>query len=167
MDNKDDIDLVTAFKKMLAENKSLQARLEEYAATISSRDNEIAMLQTMLAEADEYRSGTDNQLKELEGLQFYVNDLKQQVAGSVYMATGRQQQAGSGVSMEQQLEGLRKDYADLQSQLTGLQTQLLDVSSRNLQLQQKCSRVAELESLLANTEQERDWKDKQNPFPEK
>ena len=142
MENSDDTDLVTAFKKILAENKSLQARQEESAAIIASRDNKIAMLQTMLSEADEYRSSTDNRLEQLDELQFYINDLKQQVAGTVYMAVGRQQQTGvNSAGVDQQLEELRKDYAALQSQLAGMQ----------VQLQQQGSRVAELESLLANT----------------
>ena len=152
MENNDGTDLVTAFKKMLAENKSLQARQEESAAIIASRDNKIAMLQTMLSEADEYRSSTDNRLEQLDELQFYINDLKQQVAGTVYMAVGRQQQPGvNSAGVEQQLDELRKDYAALQSQLAGMQVQLQEVNSRNLQLQQQGSRVAELESLLANT----------------
>ena len=166
MNNTGDIDLLTALKKLLAENKSQEARLEEYAKIINSRDNEIEMLQTMLSEANEYRSGLDNQLMELKELHRYINELQQQVAGSVYMATGRQQQAGNAVtvSVERQFESLKIDHAYLQSQLTGLQTQLLDMNNRNLQLQQQTSLIAELESLLANAEQELDWmKQKNNP----
>ena len=164
MNNTDDINLLTAFKKLFAENKSLEIRLEEYAKIINSRDKEIAMLQTMLSEANEYRSSTDSRLKELKELQGYINNLKQQVAGSVYMATGRQQQAGASVSVERQLDDLKQDHADLQSQLTNLQMQLLDVNNRNLLLQQQNSRVAELESLLANAGQEGDWmKQKDTP----
>lgn len=163
MDNTSNIDLLTAFKKLLAENKSQEARLEDYAKIINSRDNEIEMLQTMLSEANEYRSSMDSQLKELKELQRYINDLQQQAARSAYMVTGRQQQVGDNVSVDRQLD-LKPAYAYLQSQLTDLQTQLLDMNNRNLRLQQQTSRIAELESLLANAGQERDEvKQKDNP----
>ena len=45
MDNSDHIDLAAALKKLLAEKKSQEARLEEYAKILTGRDNEIEMLQ--------------------------------------------------------------------------------------------------------------------------
>ena len=150
MDNIDDSELQNNYTKLLAENTSLEAMLQDYTGLIRSRNNEISMLQNMLTEAHADKSKADNQLKELKGLQGYINDLKQQVAGSVYMATGRQQLVVPGICVEQQLEELKKDYALLQSELTALQNQLQQVNNRNLQLQLKGSRVAELESLLEN-----------------
>ena len=156
MDYKDDIDLTTAFKKLGAENKSLQARLEEYAIIINSRDREIDMLQKMLTEANEYRSSVDNELRELKELQQYLGNLQLQATIADYVVPGRQQRAGEKLSAERQLENLRIAYTDLQSQLTELQKQLLEMNSRNLQLQLQTSRIAELESRLANAEEERD-----------
>ena len=153
MENTDDSQLQSNYKKLLAENTSLQAMLEGYTGVIRSRDNEIAILQTMVTEAHKDKSDADNQLKELKGLQGYINDLKQQVTGSVYLVTGRQQQVVPGISAEQHLEELKKDYAVLQSELSALQNQLQQVNTRNLQLQLMSSRVAELESLLENYQQ--------------
>lgn len=153
MDNTGNIELLTVFKKLSSENKSLQTRLEEYAKVLDSRDIEIDMLQTMLSEANEYRSSMDNQIRELKLLQRYINDLHQQAEGPNYMV-GREQRLSSSITSEQHLENLKPAYAHLQSQLTDLQTQLLDMSNRNLLLQQQTSRIAELESLLANSEHE-------------
>ncbi|MEP7108590.1 MAG: hypothetical protein ABI760_11420 [Ferruginibacter sp.] len=154
MDNKENIDLLASFKKLLAENKSLEVRLKECTKIINSRDSEIEMLQMMLSEANEYRSSTDSQLKELKELQGYVNDLQQQVAGTTYMVTGREQQITAPDSAGHQLEKLKTAHAYLQSQLTDLQSQLLEINKRNLLLQQQTSRIAELESLLGNAEEE-------------
>lgn len=153
MENTDDSQLQSNYKKLLAENTSLQAMLEGYTGVIRSRDNEIAILQTMVTEAHKDKSDADNQLKELKGLQGYINDLKQQVTGSVYLVTGKQQQVVPGIGAEQHLEELKKDYAVLQSELSALQNQLQQVNTRNLQLQLMSSRVAELESLLENYQQ--------------
>lgn len=156
MDSTDNADLLAAFKKLLAENKSYESRLEDYARIIYSRDNEIQMLQSMLSEANEYRSTMDEQLKELKELKRNMIDLQRQAAGSTYMATGKQQRPNENVSAEAQLDNLKQDYAYLQSQLSDLQSQLLDVNSRNMVLTLQTSRVAELESLLANFERAND-----------
>jgi len=156
MNSPDDIDLVVAYKKLLAENKSLEGRLADYGKIIESRDSEIDMLQNMLSEANEYRSTLDAQVKELKDLKQYMNELKQQADQTTYMASGMHQQAGDALSVERQFENLKLAYANLQAQLSALQMQLLDMNNRNLLLQQQTSRISELESILANVEAERD-----------
>ncbi len=154
MENKSNIDLLTAIKKLMAENKSQEERLEYYAKTIESRDKEIEMLQSMLADANEYRSGLDNQVLELKDLQYYLADLQQQVSGTSFSINNGQQQERVADSMEEQHEMLKQEYAFLQSQLKDLQQQWQEMNNRNLLLQQQTSRIAALESLLANAEDE-------------
>ncbi len=154
MENKSNIDLLTAIKKLVAENKSQEERLEYYAKTIESRDKEIEMLQSMLTDANEYRSGLDNQVMELKDLQYFLTDLQQQVAGTSFNTNDGQQKVSGAVSMEEQHESLKQEYAFLQSQVKDLQQQLQEMNSRNLQLHQQTSRIAELESLLANADDE-------------
>lgn len=154
MDSTDNIDLMAAFKKLLAENKSQQDRIDEYADIIKSRDNEIAMLQTMLSEANEYRSSMDSKAVELKDLQQYINDLQQQVMQSGYLVSGRRQQLNNAASATEQLVNIKPAHAYLQTQLADLQTQLLEMKNRNLLLQQQTNRISELESLLANSGQE-------------
>jgi len=153
MDSADNTDLLESFKKLIAENRSYESRLEDYAKIIYSRDNEIQMLQSMLSEANEYRSNLDEQVKELQELKKNMIDLQRQAASSTYMVTGKQHRPGSSISLEAQFENLKEDYAYLQSQLSDLQSQLLEVNNRNMVLTLQTSRVAELESLLANFEQ--------------
>ena len=49
-----------------------------------------------------------------------------------------------------------QDYAYLQSQFKDIQARYLDLQQQGLQLEQANSRIAELESLLENSLQERD-----------
>ena len=117
----------------------------------------------MLAEANEYRSGTDNQVTELKDLQHFLNELQQQVAGNSFTINDGQPKVSSGAGTEQQHEMLKREYAFLQSQVKDLQQQLQELNSRNLLLQQQSSRIAELESLLANAEEEMEKKKRGEP----
>ncbi|MCW3111532.1 MAG: hypothetical protein JWQ09_6038 [Segetibacter sp.] len=154
MNNPGNIDVLAEYKKLLAAKKSQEARLEEYAAIVSSRDREIEMLQSMLSDATAYRSSMDNESNELKNLQLYLKEMQQHSGASVHLTTGTQQHPGNTVSARQQLQQLQLDYASLQSQLSDMQAQLLEMNHRNLLLQQQNSRIAELESLLANTEED-------------
>jgi chromosome segregation ATPase len=150
MDSTDNSDLLESFKKLLAENKSYESRLEDYSRIIYSRDNEIQMLQSMLSEANEYRSTIDEQVKELNELKRNLIDIQRQAATSTYMINGHQQRTMETVSPEMQLDNLKQDYAYLQLQLADLQAQILELNNRNLLLTLQSGRVAELESLLAD-----------------
>ena len=156
INNTDNSDILATFKTLVAENKSYESRLEDYARIIDSRDNEIQMLQSMLSEGNEYRSTLDEQVKELKDLKGGIIDLQRQAVNSNYMVTGKQLRSGDNVSLEAQLENLKQDYAYLQSKLADLQSQLLEVNNRNILLMLQTFRVAELESLLANFEKAND-----------
>jgi ppGpp synthetase/RelA/SpoT-type nucleotidyltranferase len=156
MSSTGDNDLLVAIKKLVAENKSLETRLEDCLKIIEGRDFEIELLQTMLTEANEYRSTLDSQVKELNDLQQYLSGLQKQEAQATFMINGGYQQAGTIVSIERQFENLSMAYTNLQSQLTGLQSQLLEMNKRNLLLQLQTGRISELESLLENVEREKD-----------
>jgi len=154
MPNNDDIDILGEYKKLLALNMSLEARLDNYSQMIKERDNEIIMLQQMLTEANSYRSSLDNEVNELQQLQQGIAQLKQQAEESPYFGTSKHLRAGETVSVNQQLQNLKLQYTSLQVQLSEVQAQCLELNNRNLLLQQQTSRVSELESLLENAEEE-------------
>ncbi|MEO6718727.1 MAG: hypothetical protein ABIN67_00130 [Ferruginibacter sp.] len=154
MENYNDIDILGEYKKMLALNKSFEARLDEYARILKGRDEEIEMLQEMLNEATSYRSSIDNQVNELKELQRNISQLQQNAEGSSYIGVSKHLQVGETVSTQQQLVNLQLQYTYLQTQLSDLQAQCLELNNRNLLLQQHTTRIAELESLLANAEEE-------------
>lgn len=153
MHNTEHSELLATFKTLVAENKSYESRLEEYARIINNRDNEIKMLQSMLSEANEYRSTLDREVKELKDLKHSISDIKRQSAHSTYMVTGKQQMAVDRINLEAQFDNLKRDYSLMQSEIADMQLQLLAVNSKNILLTLQATRVAELESVLANFEQ--------------
>ena len=154
METNGNINILSEYKKLLALNMSLEARLNDYSQMIKERDNEIIMLQQMLTEANSYRSSLDNEVNELQQLQQGIAQLKQQAEESSYAGTSRHLRPGETVSMNQQLESLKLQYTSLQVQLSEVQAQCLELNNRNVLLQQNTSRIAELESLLENAEEE-------------
>ncbi len=155
----DSIDTTDSLKHLVAENESLKARLDEYQYTIAVKQKEILELRLQIAADNEIKSNLDNQVMELEVLQNYIGDMDKGAAISANRAINLQPQTGSSENIKQQLFNLKEQYTYLQTQLTDLQTQLQELNNRNLLLQQQSSRIAELESFLADAEQERDeWK---------
>ena len=148
-----------SLKHLVAENESLKERLNEYQYTIVVKEKEILELRLQIAQDNEIKSHLDNQARELELLQNYIGDIDQDTAGSANSQMYLQQQASGAVNVKHQLQDLKQQHAYLQTQLTDLQTQLQDLNNRNILLQQQTNRIAELESFLADAEQERDeWK---------
>lgn len=156
MDNTGNINILDEFKRLLALNGSLEARLDEYTKIIKGRDNEIEMLQAMLTESSAYRSNLDSQVNELNELQESIAQLRQQFAGSSYIGSSKNTYPVNTIGVEQQLEEMKMQYAYLQTQMTDLQIQLIELNNRNLLLQQQTSRIAELESMLENAAEEID-----------
>lgn len=155
----DSIDNTDLLKHLVAENESLKARMDEYQYTIAIKEKEILELRLHIANDNEIKSHLDNQVIELEVLQNYINDMDKETAISAHREINLQPQAINAANVKNQLHDLKQQYTYLQTQLTDLQTQLQELNNRNLLLQQQTSRIAELESFLADAEQERDeWK---------
>ena len=154
METNGNINILSEYKKLLALNMSLEARLNDYSQMIKERDNEIIMLQQMLTEANSYRSSLDNEVNELQQLQQGIAQLKRQAEELPYAGTNKHLRTGETASVNQQLENLKLQYTSLQVQLSEVQAQCLELNNRNLLLQQNTSRIAELESLLENAEEE-------------
>lgn len=159
MDTNSNHDLLNQFKHLVAENQSLKVRLEEYQYYTSIKDKEIQELRLQIASNNEAKSRLDNQVMELELLQNYMDDMEPVAAGAVNRELDLQQEVGHCISLKHKLDHLKQQYTFLQTQSTDLQGQLQELKNRNLLLQQETSRIAELQSLLADAEQERDeWK---------
>jgi len=145
-----------SLKHLVAENESLKERLNEYQYIIVVKEKEILELRLQIAQDNEIKSHLDNQAMELEVLQNYIGNIDHQTTGSASSQMHLQHQASDPIH---QLQDLKQQYAYLQTQLTDLQTRLQDLNNRNLLLQQQTNRIAQLESFLADAEQERDeWK---------
>ena len=149
-----DHNITAEFKSLLAFNASLSDRLGECESIIRRRDAEIEMLQAMVTESGAHRSNLDSDVNELKSLQQGLKELQQQVAGAQYIGTNRISPTPPPAGLQQQLDDLRLRYTYLQAQLADVEKQVLELTNKNLLLQQEANKVASLESLLENAEQE-------------
>jgi chromosome segregation ATPase len=76
MPNSSSGDMFGKFKQLVSENQSLTERLKECEIIISSRNNEIDMLNQLVSEAGQMRSNMENQLQELKSLQDQIEQMK-------------------------------------------------------------------------------------------
>lgn len=158
MDNTDKIDLAVQIKQLVAENTNLRARLEENEFNTTIKEWERLDMKQQIVNGTELTSRLDNQAMELELLQNYMDALSKE-EGILNRPMDLQQLSGKGVGFKHQLEDLQQQYNYLKINVADLQHQLQDLKNRNLLLQQQASQIAELESRLADAEQERDeWK---------
>lgn len=149
-----DNNITEEFRKLLALNGSLTARVEECTDIIRRRDAEIEMLQAMVTESGAHRSNLDSDVARFKSLQEGFKELQQQVAASAYIGTHRITPSAQGESLESKLADLRLQYTYLQTQVTDLQKQIQELTNKNLQLQQEASRFALMESQLESAEEE-------------
>ena len=158
MDNTDKIDLAVHIKQLVAENANLRARLEENEFNTTIKEWERLDMKQQIVSGTELASRLDNQAMELELLQNYMDALSKE-EGILNRPMDLQQLSGEGVGFKHQLEDLQQQNNYLKINVADLQHQLQDLKNRNLLLQQQASQIAELESRLADAEQERDeWK---------
>ena len=158
MDNTDKIDLAVQIKQLVAENTNLRARLEENEFNTTIKEWERLDMKQQIVNGTELTSRLDNQAMELELLQNYMDALSKE-EGILNRPIDLQPLSGDSVGFKYQLEDLQQQYNYLKINVADLQYQLQDLKNRNLLLQQQASQIAELESRLADAEQERDeWK---------
>lgn len=155
----DKSDLLIQLKQLVSENANLRARLEEYEFNTTIKEREMLDMKQQIVNSNELTSRLDNQVIELELLQNYMDDLSKEKEGAINRQMDLQQLPGHGVGFKHQLEDLQQQYKYVKIHVEDLQVQLQDLKTRNLLLQQQASQIAELESRLADAEQERDeWK---------
>ncbi|WP_301924472.1 hypothetical protein [Ferruginibacter sp.] len=152
MDNFDNQSLINKIKYLVAENESLKERINECEFIAASRQKIIQELKLQMNENSDVKSQLDEQVMELENLQVSIDKI-------IAFNPGSFQPHSLQNDLSHQLIEHQQQFTYLQTQLSDLQSQLQELKNRNLLLQQQSGRVAELESLLADTEQERDeWK---------
>jgi hypothetical protein len=159
MDNLDTRDLLIQLKQLVSENANLRARLEEYEFNTTIKEREMLDMKQQIINSNELTSRLDNQVMELGLLQNYIDDFSKDKNKAISGQINLQQLPGEGGAFKHQLEDLQQQYNYIKIHVEDLQVQLQDLKGRNLLLHQQASQIAELESRLADAEQERDeWK---------
>ena len=121
MDNMDNADTLNQIEHLVAEIESLKAMLLEYQHNISLKEKIIQELHLQIDSNNEAKSQFDNQAAELEFLQNYLADAKQEIAGSVYRELYLSPLPAKEVGLKYQLEHLIQNETFLQTQSAAMQ----------------------------------------------
>ena len=148
------MDNITDTQKLLAENESLKVALQKYKATAELKNIEQSELLERAALAGEIKSYYDLQTEELKYVRSYVNELMQKAEGAAQRETELEREIKESINTSHQLEEIKSKYNHLQVQLDELMERLQELKTQHILQQQQISRTAELESMLANAEEE-------------
>ena len=143
--------LVKKAKHLQAENESLKQLLQEYQQIALQKQKEWQQQET---NSTEIASSLENQGIELESKKNYIWDLLQQAEAAAQRENELENEVAGSVSVTHQLEDIKTQYDYLQAQLNDLSERLLELRNQNMLQMQYAGRIAELESLLANAEDE-------------
>lgn len=145
---------LTETEKLQAENATLKGILQEYQQVSLLKNAAQRELEEKVTSGAELKSYYDLQAEELKYVRSYVNDLMLKAEGAAQREAELEKQLSISVSTGHQLEEIKSKYNLLQVQLDDLEQRLLELKNQNLLQQVQVSRIAELESLLENAEQE-------------
>ncbi|MBL0356268.1 MAG: hypothetical protein IPP72_05000 [Chitinophagaceae bacterium] len=154
MGNTDVIDIIEHSKHLEAENESLKSILHQYDQVAALKNIEKRELEEKVSAGAGFKSSFDQQLDELMLVKNYVHELMQKAAAAAEREADLEKQVTLSVSTSYQLEEIKSKYNYLLVQLDDLSERLQQMNIQNIIKQQYAGRIAELESQLANAEDE-------------
>ncbi len=140
--------------RLAAENEILKQLLQEEQQIVTTKNIQQRELETKAAEGVELKSHFDLQAEELKIARNCVNELMQKAEAAVQKETELEKQVTQSVSTGYQLEEIKTKYNHLTAQLNDLTERLQQMNMQHITQVQYSGRIAELESQLANAEEE-------------
>ncbi len=154
MDNTEEINIAEKAKHLEAENESFKSMLQEYQQVAMLRTIERRDLEEKASEGAAIRSSFDQQSEELKRVRDYIFELMQKAESAAKREAELENQVTLSVSTAHQLEDIRSKYNYLLVQLDDLSERLQQLNAQHSIHLQYAGRIAELESMLANAEEE-------------
>ena len=154
MDNTEIIAITDRAKHLEAENESLKSLLNQYDQLSLLKNMEKRELEEKASEGAAIKSSFDQQSLELMQVKNYIHELMQKAEAAAQRETELEKQVSISVSGSYQLDEIKTKYNYLQVQLDDLSEQLQLMNTQHILKLQYAGRIAELESLLANAEEE-------------
>lgn len=149
-------ELLKQLAQLQSENAYLRTIAAEYKFVANTRETEWRELSLKTVNNIPLQSNLENQLTEIKILQEQVRELHQRIEGGFIRETELTRQCGASDNYAYQNDDLKSQLHYLQCELTDLKDQLKRLYNQNAVLQNYVSRIAELESLLTNAEEEID-----------
>jgi chromosome segregation ATPase len=147
-------ELLKQLAELQSENAYLRALAAEYKLIANNRETEWRELSLKTVNNIPLQSNLENQLTEIKILQEHVRELHQKIEGGFIRETELTRQSGSADNYIYQNDDLKSQLHYLQCELTDLKDELKRLYNQNAVLHNYVSRIAELESLLSNAEEE-------------
>lgn len=154
MENVSLIETEQLVARLAAENEILKQLLHEEQQVATIKNMQQRDLETKVSEGAAIKSHFDLQTEELKIAKNYVNELMQKAEAAVQKEDELEKQLTLSVSAGYQLEEIKTKYNHLSAQLNDLTERLQQMNSLHTIQSQYAGRIAELESLLANAEEE-------------
>ena len=149
-----DNNIITETERMQAENDSLKQLLQEYRESDLLKNIEYRNLQETASSGAAIKSYYDLQTEELKYVRNYIHELMQKAEAAAQREAELEKQVTQSVTTSYQLEDIKTQYNYLQVQLDDLTERLQQLNSQNILHLQQVGKIAELESLLANADEE-------------
>lgn len=146
--------LITETERLEAENESLKLLLFEYQQAAGIQYTVKKELEEKAAHGAELKSYYDLQTEELKYVRSYIQELMQKAEAAAQREAALEKQVAESVSTTYRLEEIKSKYNYLQVQLNELIERLQELKNQHIMQQQQLSRIAELESMLSNAEEE-------------
>lgn len=146
--------IISETERLLSENESLKQLVEKYKGTALLNDMERRELEEKASAGAAVKSYYDLQAQELKYVRNYVGELMQKAEAAAQRELELEKQVTQSVSVMYQLEDIKAKYNYLQVQLNDLGERLQQLNNQNVLQSQYAGRISELESLLANAEEE-------------
>ena len=146
--------LLQQLLQLQSENACLKSLCEGYKFIANARETEWRTLSLKTVNNIPLQSNLENQLTEIKILQEQVRELHQKIEGGIIRETELTRQAGTTDNYIYQTDDLKSKIHYLQCELTDFKDQLKRLYNQNSILQNYVGRIAELESLLSNAEEE-------------
>ena len=149
-------ELLKQLAQLQSENAYLRTLAAEYKYIAGTKETEWRELSIKTVNNIPLQSNLENQLTEIKTLQEQVRELHQKIEGGFIRETELTRQSGTTDHYVHQNDDLKSQMNYLQAELVDLIDQLKRLYNQNTVLQNYVGRIAELESLLSNAEEEID-----------
>jgi len=147
-------ELLKQLAQLQSENAYLRTLTAEYKSIANTREIQWRELNLKTVNNIPLQSNLENQLTEIKILQEQIRALQQRIEGGLVRESELTRQSGSADNYVYQNDDLKSQLHYLQCELTDLKDQLKRLYNQNAVLHNYVSRIAELESLLSNAEEE-------------
>jgi predicted nuclease with TOPRIM domain len=147
-------DLLKNIALLQSENALLKTLMEEYKLAADARETAWREMSLKTFNNIPLQSNLDNRSFEIKNLHEQVRDLQQKIEGGFNREYQLAREADAAAQGTSENEDLKSKLHYLQSEMTELSEQVKRMYNQNAVLQNYVGRIAELESLLANSEDE-------------